>query len=176
VGSALYPVSKLCITKPHSESQQKGGARPLPALEHQLHIQSCPQLPSLELPSEDVTPGRQLCPFKTPLLAVTAAASVREHGGARPFPFCSYHLSHSPNLSQPRNTFFWFRIIELIIEWLGLEGTSEIILFQPPARGQWCQPLHQAAAQACSSQPGRSLPAAGWDVREGEFVFPHILN
>lgn len=27
--------------------------------------------------------------------------------------------------------FFWFRIIEWITKWLGLEGTSEIIYFQP---------------------------------------------
>lgn len=41
-------------------------------------------------------------------------------------------------------------IFHSITEWLGLEGISKIIQFQPPCCGQSCQPLDQTAHQAQS--------------------------
>ena len=51
-----------------------------------------------------------------------------------------------------------------LIEWLGLEGTSRIIRFQPPCHRQGWQPLDQVLDQAAQGPSNLALSLQRWGI------------
>ena len=85
-----------------------------------------------------------------------------------------YYLKPKTDL----NFFFWLTFqIHRIIEWLGLEVTSEIISFQPLCRGQGCQLLDEVLDQAAQDTVQAGLGhLQGWGTHSlsGQLVpVPH---
>ena len=61
-------------------------------------------------------------------------------------------------------------------EWLSLERTLTITLFQPPCCGQGSQPLNQALDQAAQGPLQPSLEyVQGWDMHSFSVPMPHAI-